>query len=66
MADPVGIERKFDVVWSAEDGEYLGLCSEFPSLSWLAPSAKDALAGIRKLVHDAASDRVAPDSNSAH
>ena len=62
----MGLEPKFDVVWSTEDSEYVGLCSEYPSLSWLAPSARDALSGIRKLVHDASSDRVAPDSNSAH
>ncbi len=23
------------VTWSAEDNEYVGLCAEFPSLSWL-------------------------------
>jgi predicted RNase H-like HicB family nuclease len=26
----------YRVTWSAEDGEYVGLCAEFPSLSWLA------------------------------
>ena len=26
----------YRITWSDEDGEYLGLCAEFPSLSWLA------------------------------
>lgn len=25
----------YRVTWSDEDKEYLGLCAEFPSLSWL-------------------------------
>ncbi len=24
----------YRVTWSDEDGEYVGLCAEFPSLSW--------------------------------
>ncbi len=26
----------YRVTWSSEDKEYVGLCAEFPSLSWLA------------------------------
>ena len=40
----------YRVTWSEEDGEYLGLCAEFPSLSWLAKDPEAALKGIRKLV----------------
>ncbi len=36
------------MTWSAEDGEHVGLCAEFPSLSWLAPTPEEALAGIRQ------------------
>ena len=36
----------YRVMWSEEDGEYVGLCAEFPSLSWLAKTQKEALAGI--------------------
>ncbi|MFZ0303490.1 MAG: hypothetical protein WAL75_12425 [Terracidiphilus sp.] len=43
----------YRVTWSPEDGEHVGLCTEFPLLSWLAPSANGALAGIRKLVEEA-------------
>ncbi len=25
----------YRVMWSEEDQEYIGLCAEFPSLSWL-------------------------------
>ena len=38
------------VTWSAEDGEHLSLCAEFPSPSWLAPTPDEALSGIRELV----------------
>lgn len=42
----------YRVIWSEDDGEYVGLCSEFPSLSWLAKTSKDALKGIRKIVEN--------------
>ena len=40
----------YRVTWSAEDGEHVGLCAEFPSLSWLAGTPQAALAGIRETV----------------
>ncbi|MBE2232199.1 MAG: type II toxin-antitoxin system HicB family antitoxin [Anaerolinea sp.] len=40
----------YRVTWSEEDQEYVGLCIEFPSLSWLAPSPEEALAGIRSVM----------------
>ena len=40
----------YRVMWSEEDGEYVGLCAEFSSLSWLADTPEAALAGIRKTV----------------
>ncbi len=46
----------YRVTWSQEDGEYLGLCLEFPSLSWLAATPEDALAGIRTTVADVVID----------
>lgn len=42
----------YRITWSEDDREYIGLCAEFPSLSWLAPTQEAALAGIRKLVAD--------------
>ncbi|WP_119343097.1 type II toxin-antitoxin system HicB family antitoxin [Facilibium subflavum] len=41
----------YRVTWSAEDSEYVGLCAEFPSLSWLDKSPELALKGIREVVH---------------
>jgi predicted HicB family RNase H-like nuclease len=40
----------YRVTWSEEDGDYVGLCAEFPSLSWLADTQESALAGIRDTV----------------
>ena len=46
----------YRVTWSEEDSEYVGLCAEFPSLSWLAKKPEIALKGIRKLVEDVVKD----------
>lgn len=40
----------YRVTWSADDDEYVGLCVEFPSLSWLADTPEAALKGIRNIV----------------
>ncbi|MCP5007458.1 MAG: toxin-antitoxin system HicB family antitoxin [Planctomycetes bacterium] len=42
----------YRVTWSEEDKEYVGLCIEFPSLSWLAKTPETALKGIREVVSD--------------
>ena len=46
----------YRVTWSEEDEEHVGLCAEFPSLSWLARDPDAALRGIRKLVQEVVSD----------
>jgi predicted HicB family RNase H-like nuclease len=46
----------YRVTWSEEDGEYIGLCVEFASLSWLAPDPEAALHGIRQVVADVVAD----------
>ncbi|WP_310449821.1 toxin-antitoxin system HicB family antitoxin [Sulfuritalea sp.] len=46
----------YRVTWSAEDGEHVGLCAEFPSLSWLAKTPEAALKGIRRVVSEAVAD----------
>lgn len=51
----------YRITWSAEDGEYVGLCAEFPSLSWLEPTQDAAFAGIRQLVADCIEDMRAND-----
>lgn len=42
----------YRVTWSPQDNEHVGLCVEFPSLSWLAKTPETALKGIRRLVAD--------------
>ena len=46
----------YRVTWSEEDGEFVGLCAELPSLSWVAKSQEEALRGIRKVVSDVVKD----------
>jgi predicted HicB family RNase H-like nuclease len=46
----------YRVTWSEEDEEYVGLCVEYPSLSWLAPTPQGALEGIRQVVADVVAD----------
>lgn len=46
----------YRVTWSEQDDEYVGLCSEFPSLSWLASTPEAALEGIRQVVADVVAD----------
>ena len=46
----------YRVTWSEEDEEYVGLCAEFPSLSWLSGTPEAALKGIRKVVADVIKD----------
>jgi predicted HicB family RNase H-like nuclease len=46
----------YRVTWSVDDNEYVGLCTEFPSLSWLASDPESALRGIRKVVAEVVAD----------
>ena len=40
----------YRVTWSDDDKEFIGLCAELPSLSWLSKAQDGAFKGIRKLV----------------
>jgi predicted HicB family RNase H-like nuclease len=46
----------YRITWSENDKEFVGLCIEFPSLSWLAKNPETALKGIRKVVKKAVQD----------
>ncbi|MCD4655305.1 type II toxin-antitoxin system HicB family antitoxin [bacterium] len=46
----------YRVTWSDDDNEYVGLCVEFPSLSWLAETPESALKGIREVIADVVKD----------
>lgn len=55
------IKKKMDkytyrITWSGEDGEYVGLCAEFPGLSWLAATPEAAFSGIYNAVREAVED----------
>ena len=43
----------YRVIWSEEDGEFVGLCAEFGMLSHLDDTPEKALAGIRAVVASA-------------
>lgn len=46
----------YRVTWSAEDGEYVATCFEFPSLSWLAESRGDAIDGLEQRIEEVVED----------
>lgn len=46
----------YRIAWSAEDGEFLATCLEFPSLSWLAANQLEALQGLEAVVRDVIDD----------
>ena len=50
----------YSVTWSPADNEHLALCTEFPSLSWLAKTPEAALKGIQKVVADVVADMARP------
>ena len=51
-----GDRYTYRVTWSEEDKQYVGLCAEFPSLSWLADTQEAALQGINNVVAEVISD----------
>ena len=46
----------YRLTWSVEDQEYIGLCAEFPSLSYLDENREAALVGITNLVKEVVAD----------
>jgi predicted HicB family RNase H-like nuclease len=46
----------YRVTWSEDDGEFIGSCTEFPSLSWLAKTSEETLKGIHSVVKDCIQD----------
>ncbi|MCO8046391.1 antitoxin HicB [Acinetobacter bohemicus] len=48
----------YRVTWLAEENEYVGLCAEFPSLSWLDAEQPKAFSGIVDLVSDVVADMI--------
>ncbi len=56
ISDGTNDKYTYRITWSEDDNEYVGLCAEFPSLSWLAKTPEKALSGIRKVVAEAIFD----------
>ena len=46
----------YRVTWSVDDEEFVGLCTEFPSLSYLDEERSRAMDGIIQLVNDVVDD----------
>lgn len=46
----------YKVTWSVEDQEFVGLCAEYPSLSYLDEDRYAALVGITNLVQEVVAD----------
>lgn len=51
-----GLHYTYRVEWSPEDGEWVGLVAEFPSLSWMDPDPVAAMQGVYKLVQEVVVD----------
>ncbi|MBN2591272.1 MAG: toxin-antitoxin system HicB family antitoxin [Sedimentisphaerales bacterium] len=48
----------YRITWSEDDNEFVGLCVEFPSLSYLASSPQKALSGIMNVVEEVVKDMI--------
>ena len=44
------IHYNYQIVWSEDDNEYVALCDEFPSLSYIAKTPKEALEGLLEII----------------
>ena len=51
----------YRIIWSEDDNQHVGLCAEFPSLSYLASTPEKAIRGILKVVADVVQDMQAHD-----
>ena len=62
MKTPPKIDHyTYRIIWSEDDNQHVGLCSEFPSLSYLASTPEKAIRGILKVVADVVQDMLAND-----
>lgn len=58
------MKYNFYAIYSEEDNEYIGLCKEFPSLSWIEAADEDALYGIERLVNDVVKEMESSNENT--
>src|ERR1700728_4317285 len=59
MTMPDATHYTYRITWSAEDGEHVATVAEFPSLSWLAPTPGEPVAGRAGVVREALADLAA-------
>jgi hypothetical protein len=52
-------EYTYRAEWSPDAREYIGMCLEFPSRYWRAPTAHEAIAGIALAIGEAVAEMVA-------
>jgi len=57
------INYSYRVEWIAEDARYVGLCKEFPSLSWCDSDQAKARLGIKRLVAEVVKDMIIQGEN---
>jgi predicted HicB family RNase H-like nuclease len=46
----------YRLIWSEDDNQFVGLCAEFPSLSYLASTHEKTIRGILKVVVNVVKD----------
>lgn len=51
-----GLHYGYRTVWSEEDEAFIATAVEFPSLSWAADEAPDALSGLESLIESVVAD----------
>jgi predicted HicB family RNase H-like nuclease len=51
-----GLHYGYRTVWSDEDEAFIATAVEFPSLSWAADEAPDALRGLESLIESVVAD----------
>jgi len=62
MKTPPKIDHyTYRIIWSEDDNQHVGLCAEFPSLSYLASTPEKAVRGILNVVADVVKDMQAND-----
>ena len=56
MEKHTALEYSYIAEWSEEDQEYVGLCEEFPGLSWLDITVAKTIEGIKNVVAEVLDD----------
>lgn len=52
MNDTARKKYNYHVFWSNEDRAFVGVCEEFPSLSWITEDEDETFKGIKNLIEN--------------